>query len=271
MQSPQPAPPSFFRVVVLLISFPLTAHAQSWISAAGRNRDIDVHRLETVLAQRASMDFKETPLKDVVQSLSEQFGVPIRLVVKKLEEAGVSPDTPITARIENLPLESSLRIILKEHELGFTIRDNVIVITTPEDLESDLITRVYPVLDLVTRHVANPQDGKATTVADYDSLIEVITATLDPDSWDDVGGPGAIDCLDNAGALIVSQIRDTHRQIDSLLTALRQAKALQGIASKFAPPAGMLSVPSYSVPLRTMRMAGPVPDWQLPQTHDASK
>jgi len=30
-------------------------------------------------------------------------------------------------------------------------------------------------------------------MADFDSLIELITTTLKPDSWDDVGGPGAID------------------------------------------------------------------------------
>jgi hypothetical protein len=29
--------------------------------------------------------------------------------------------------------------------------------------------------------------------ADFDSLIELITSTIKPDSWDDVGGPGAID------------------------------------------------------------------------------
>jgi hypothetical protein len=30
-------------------------------------------------------------------------------------------------------------------------------------------------------------------IADFDSLIELITSTVKPDSWDDVGGPGAID------------------------------------------------------------------------------
>jgi hypothetical protein len=30
-------------------------------------------------------------------------------------------------------------------------------------------------------------------MADFDSLIELITTTIKPDSWDDVGGPGAVD------------------------------------------------------------------------------
>src|SRR5438876_1583753 len=44
-------------------------------------------------------------------------------------------------------------------------------------------------------------------MADFDSLIELITSTVKPDSWDDVGGPGAIDSfrggvyVDSAGLL----------------------------------------------------------------------
>src|SRR5439155_25329260 len=45
------------------------------------------------------------------------------------------------------------------------------------------------------------------SMADFDALIELITSTLKPDSWDDVGGPGAIDqfasgvYVDSAGVL----------------------------------------------------------------------
>ncbi len=39
--------------------------------------------------------------------------------------------------------------------------------------------------------LGGPRGGAA--LADFDSLIELITATIAPDSWDDVGGPGAIE------------------------------------------------------------------------------
>lgn len=39
-----------------------------------------------------------------------------------------------------------------------------------------------------------PRGGRGGgAFADFDSLIELITTTIKPDSWDDVGGPGAID------------------------------------------------------------------------------
>ena len=38
-----------------------------------------------------------------------------------------------------------------------------------------------------------PGGNGGGTLADFDSLIELITSTIEPDTWSDVGGPGAID------------------------------------------------------------------------------
>jgi len=40
---------------------------------------------------------------------------------------------------------------------------------------------------------SNPAAGGGGTVADFDPLIDLITSTVNPESWDLVGGPGAID------------------------------------------------------------------------------
>jgi hypothetical protein len=270
MLSPLSAPRSVRCLTLLLLSLPAAASGQTWISTSGRGANTDEDRLEAALRQRGSIDFVETPLKDVAQSLSQQFGVPIVLARKKLDEAGISPDTSITKKLDNLPLESALRLILKDVELGLTIRDNVIVISTGEDIESQLVTRVYPVLDLIARSVVSDKDGKTISFADYDILIEVITSTLKPDSWDDVGGPGAIDYLDSAGALVVSQTRDVHWQLDNLLLALRRAKAIQSIPSGTLPPSGQDSAairPAYSISTRKLPAQSALPNWQRPQTY----
>ncbi len=46
-----------------------------------------------------------------------------------------------------------------------------------------------------TGSLAAPSDGRAggATMADFDTLIDLITTTIAPQSWDTVGGPGAID------------------------------------------------------------------------------
>jgi hypothetical protein len=106
-------------------------------------------RIFKALNEDATLDFVETPLKDVVTFLSEAHGIPISLNAKKLEEAAVSPDVPVTKNLKGISLRSALRLLLGELELTYVVRDEVLQITTPEDAESQLITKVYPVGDLV--------------------------------------------------------------------------------------------------------------------------
>ncbi len=66
-------------------------------------------------------------------------------------------------------------------------------------------------------------------VADFDSLIELITTTIDPDSWDDVGGPGSIaefatGVYVDAGGLLKKYNGD----IDRSLAEVRKSAAVVG-------------------------------------------
>ncbi|HEY2413623.1 MAG TPA: VWA domain-containing protein, partial [Pirellulaceae bacterium] len=106
-------------------------------------------RIYTELGKNTTIDVVEMPLKDVVLYLTETHNIPIVLSLKKLEEASVSADTPVTKSLRSITLRSALRLILKELELTYVVRDEVLQITTPEDAESQLITKVYPVGDLV--------------------------------------------------------------------------------------------------------------------------
>ena len=63
--------------------------------------------------------------------------------------------------------------------------------------------------------------------ADFESLIELITTTIAPDSWDEVGGPGAIQKFEGNLSLVVSQTQDVHDQIADLLDQLRRLQDLQ--------------------------------------------
>src|SRR6185503_2508619 len=64
-------------------------------------------------------------------------------------------------------------------------------------------------------------------VADFDSLIDLITLTISPQSWDDVGGPGSVEGFDTNLSLVVSQTQDVHEQIADLLDQLRRLQDLQ--------------------------------------------
>ena len=65
------------------------------------------------------------------------------------------------------------------------------------------------------------------TQADFESLIELITTTVRPTSWDTVGGPGSIKGFEGTLSLVVSQTQEVHDEIADLLKQLRRLQDLQ--------------------------------------------
>lgn len=103
------------------------------------------------LTRPISFDFVETPLSDVAQFLRDFSGVNVVLDVNALSQLGVDLDTPVTLSLNAVTMKSALRLLLRPLELTYVVRDGVLYITTSESAEQDLITKVYPVGDLVTR------------------------------------------------------------------------------------------------------------------------
>jgi len=267
------------RIALLFVFLSLAALApqasgQTSLSINGADADRDEELLEKALLRRGSIDFQATPLHDALVALSQQFQAPLVLARRKLEEAGVPRDTPVTMKLDNLPLQAILRRILADLELSYTVVDGVILVSSPEDIESRLETRVYPVLDLVRVATITSSSSRSIPAADYDSLIELITATIKPDSWDDVGGPGAVDALENAGVLVISHTREFHQQVEGLLGALRLAKQRQGITSLPSPDIvsrRVFSRPAPAPAAATGVTVGALPSWQLPRVHAVEK
>ena len=72
-----------------------------------------------------------------------------------------------------------------------------------------------------------PGGAGGAAMADFDTLIELITTTIAPDSWDEVGGPGAVESFPTNLSLVISQTQDVHEQISDLLDQLRRLQDLQ--------------------------------------------
>ena len=101
------------------------------------------------LNDSTTLEFIETPLQDVVDYLKDLHGIEIQIDHRALEDIGIGSDTPITRNLKGITLRSALRLMLKEMDLTYVVRDEVLLITTPEEAESELTTKVYPVADLV--------------------------------------------------------------------------------------------------------------------------
>jgi tetratricopeptide (TPR) repeat protein len=106
-------------------------------------------KIRESLRKPITIDFKETPLRQVIDILKEFVGTNIVLDLQGLDEAGVDPEEPITLSLTDIPLRSALALMLEPLELAHVVRNDVLQITSQLSAESQLETRVYPVADLV--------------------------------------------------------------------------------------------------------------------------
>lgn len=208
--------------------------------------------LEERLEAKGTFHAEELPLKDFVEALGTVLDKSVILATKKLEEAAINTETPVTFKLRNVKTKTALRLILGELGLTYLTYDDVLMITTPEDSGSQMVTRVYDCRDLMklpspvrrvkkthpeqqpsnigtTALPAKATEKKEEVAPDggYEiaDLIETITVTVVPDSWDDVGGPGSI--ADFKGLVTVNQSQEVHEQIEKLLNMLHNAGGLE--------------------------------------------
>ena len=73
------------------------------------------------------LDYTETPLEQVVNSLQDEYGIPIQLDTPALQDAGLNPQEPITVNLHNIALRSALRLMLKQHQLTYIISNEVLI------------------------------------------------------------------------------------------------------------------------------------------------
>jgi hypothetical protein len=179
-------------------------------------------RIIAALEETCDFDFASETLSDALAALARSHNIPIQPNHTALRTAGVAYDTPITRSIRGIPLKSALRLMLDKLKLNYVICNEALLITTKGEAENRMVAKVYPVFDLVVRRPGAPPQAPAL---DFGSLIENITGSLAPTTWDEVGGPGAITAFTNAGALVILQTPETHQQIAAFLQAIREVAA----------------------------------------------
>jgi hypothetical protein len=185
-------------------------------------------RIEKALDEPTALDnVHELPLTDLIDYLRKMHKIEIQLDAKAMEEAGVAPDTPITRNLQNISLRSALAIVLRALDLTYVIRDEVLLITTTAQAETIMQTRIYSVADLIDQDNLEVIDRHPV-----EGLMETITGTIAPTTWNEVGGAGSIKFLSNANSLVVSETYNVHEELRNFLVALRKTRALERMQAK---------------------------------------
>jgi hypothetical protein len=175
------------------------------------------------------LDFSDTSLEEVVGYIQEEYDIPVQIDTTSLEEIGIDPQEPVTVRLHGISLRSALRLMLKHLQLTYVIYHEVLMITTPEAAEAELLTCVHDVRDLM----AGPKD-----VGGADALVNTIVKCISTETWaKNGGGEAAIEFL-KPGLLVIAQTRAVHEEVRGLLETIRnvqkQAPAVTSDAEKSA-------------------------------------
>jgi hypothetical protein len=205
--------------------------------------DDDNAPVRRALEKRIILQFENISFEAAVRQVAGQLGVAVWLDPEGLEEADVARDQLVSLQLPPVRARNALKILLEPLHLKTVVRDGVLKITSEEKASEALETRVYNVRDLVEIQsnragkpataltpVPVPQGTKVVlkergtiTYQDFDTLIDLITSTVQPDSWTDNGGQGSISGFPRGSLLVVSQTEDIQEELQQLLNMLRGA------------------------------------------------
>jgi hypothetical protein len=171
--------------------------------------------IDKALGQPVEFDFHDATLSDVLEAIQEKFKIPVTLDNKALEESGVDSMSRVTRRLHGITLAEALDLLLRDLELTWVVRNDVLIITTRSACECINETRVYPIARLGTPGRPAPHQP---TMERYDKLLELVHRIV----TQDVEGSATV--VPNAGALVVSHTAGGHEKVVALLSALRTAR-----------------------------------------------
>ena len=200
------------------------------------------------LRQRISLSLDAVPLPQALRQLADKLQTNIVLDEESIRKAGIDMGAPVTIHVQ-VPERASavLKLILQPRRLGYTVEGRSIRVTTPENVETTLYVRVYSVGDLLTPAVGETSRGKDQAADanagplpqkprhDFRSLISLITGTVEPPSWDGVGGAGKVEPFEARSSLVITQTQPVHEQIADLLDELRRPSARQSTERAGSP------------------------------------
>ncbi|MBM80794.1 MAG: hypothetical protein CMJ78_09390 [Planctomycetaceae bacterium] len=166
--------------------------------------------LREKLAANVSVNFNDTPLSKVVEDLATQSKADIRLEPIGLRNARVRDREPITLKLSDRPLSTTLDVLLADLELRWILRDGVLWLTDQVTASRFMKTAVFDVRDLC-------RDS-----SEADALGNAIqTQTSGP--WLNDEGNGGSYIFAKPGALVVRQTETILEEIHTLMATYRKA------------------------------------------------
>ena len=176
-------------------------------------------QIRDALAQPATIDYTGVDLEAIVADLHTRYKIPVAIDERALKADGKGPETTFHARPSADRLAMALDTLLDPHDLTYTVKNDQLLITTKIAAELIRQTRIYQIHDLVWS-----TNGGFLGI---DSVIELLTMTIEPETWREAGGTqGEIREFMSAGivVLVITQTEQVHNQVEATLNDLRASR-----------------------------------------------
>lgn len=149
------------------------------------------------------LEFAETPFREAIAAVADRAGIPIALDHEAFEDAGLDPETPVTARFAGVPFRAALRQLLHDIDMASLVRHDRLVVTTVEEAQAHPVRTFYPTLP----------------GGDLEEIAALVERTVAPHTWDSVGGHGTITPapVSLGWGLIVAHDEEVQEEIEALL------------------------------------------------------
>jgi len=200
-----------------------------------------------MLDRKVTFEFVDTPLQEAIQFLQTLTKTTIILDPRAFE-GGAGATTPITLRVNDMPLHLALKWILRLADLDYTLKNEAVFISTPKNLAGEVELKIYDVRDLTYQITQFPgpelimtsptgtttgaaaggpitiEEAAPEAVFQAGSLAELIMNRVMPGSWAPELGTSI---EERSGKLVVMQKPEVHRLISQILKTFRESQTLQ--------------------------------------------
>lgn len=238
---------------------------QSAFNEPRENRAI----LADLANKKLPADFNENKLEEVLTYVQTLTQAPMDIDWESLESIGVRKDTPISLKLQPLPVQILLDRVLNKavtdqfNKAGWTVDRGVLVVASQAELNKHTTLVIYNIQDLlfdIPNYTDVPEidlnsvlqqsqgggggqspfqenrgqdDDRPTRDEKIRRLLDIIQQNVDRDNWADNGGEvGKIQELN--GSLIITNTPKNHREIVGLLSKIREIRNMQiNVETKF--------------------------------------
>lgn len=184
------------------------------------------------LSKKISLHLEDVSLTEFLKFIAKNCAINISLDERGLAEEGISVEKPVNVNLDQVSAATALKLVLEP--LGLTVKteaEGVLVVTSRVRSKGELVTKVYAVADLV---VPLPKPTKANELQTdakpkYASqvLIDLISTTIAPRDWEQVGGVGSMQFNEATLSLVIRTTSNVHQEIADLLSQLRRLQDIQ--------------------------------------------